>query len=146
MNVFYLNGDPNVAASMHIWHKHVVKMILEYAQLLSTCHHELSEVTVDDLYKKTHVNHPSAVWVRQSRDHYYWVYDCMLALGNIYKEKSGREHLTITKMKKLLKEPPDELMTQGFNQPPQCMPTEFHDKDSVVAYNKYYEFKKEILL
>jgi len=37
MNVFYLDRNPITAAQMHC-DKHVVKMILEYAQLLSTAH------------------------------------------------------------------------------------------------------------
>ena len=37
MNVFYVDKNPVTAAEMMI-DKHVVKMILESAQLLSTCH------------------------------------------------------------------------------------------------------------
>ena len=37
MNIFYLDNDPKVAAEMHC-DKHVVKMLVEYAQILSTAH------------------------------------------------------------------------------------------------------------
>lgn len=37
MNIFVLDQDPRIAAQMHL-DKHVVKMIIEYAQLLSTAH------------------------------------------------------------------------------------------------------------
>jgi len=37
LNLFYLDRDPQLCAQMHC-DKHVVKMILEYAQLLSTAH------------------------------------------------------------------------------------------------------------
>lgn len=37
MNIFVLDRDPRVAAAFHC-DKHVVKMIVEYAQLLSTAH------------------------------------------------------------------------------------------------------------
>lgn len=37
MNIFVLSQDPREAAQMHL-DKHVVKMIIEYAQLLSTAH------------------------------------------------------------------------------------------------------------
>jgi hypothetical protein len=40
MNIFYLDHDPKVCAEMHV-DKHCVKMILEYAQLLSTAHRVL---------------------------------------------------------------------------------------------------------
>ena len=37
MNIFFLNTDPKVCAQEHL-DKHVVKMIVEYAQLMSTAH------------------------------------------------------------------------------------------------------------
>lgn len=37
MNIFALDDDPQVAAKMHC-DKHIVKMIIEYAQLMSTAH------------------------------------------------------------------------------------------------------------
>ena len=37
MNIFYLSKDPHTAAIQHV-DKHVVKMIVEYGQLLSTAH------------------------------------------------------------------------------------------------------------
>ena len=37
MNIFFLHRDPEQAAKEHV-DKHVVKMIVEYAQLLSTAH------------------------------------------------------------------------------------------------------------
>jgi len=40
MNIFYLDKDPLKAAVVQ-YNKHVVKMILESAQMLCTAHHEL---------------------------------------------------------------------------------------------------------
>jgi len=37
MNIFYLSPDPKLCAEMHL-DKHVTKMVIEYAQLLSTAH------------------------------------------------------------------------------------------------------------
>ena len=55
MNIFYLSHDPEEAAQYQ-YNKHVVKMILESAQLLCTAHRELGN---DDVpYKSTHKNHP----------------------------------------------------------------------------------------
>jgi len=81
MNIFYLDKDPRICAENHC-DKHCVKMILEYAQLLSTAHRvldgdpnqELPDGRQDVLYKATHVNHPSAVWVRQNEANYKWLY------------------------------------------------------------------------
>jgi hypothetical protein len=84
MNIFYLDHDAERCAEMHN-DKHVVKMILEYAQLLSTAHRVLDGTIIDrlspsgrkqkaylladnresSLYSATHINHPSAVWVKK---------------------------------------------------------------------------------
>ena len=50
MNVFYLDPDPVKCAKMHV-DKHVVKMIVEYAQLLSTAHRMLDAVEYTGLSK-----------------------------------------------------------------------------------------------
>ena len=51
MNIFYLDHDVNKCAEMHN-DKHVVKMILEYAQLLSTAH-RVCDGTILDTFSKT---------------------------------------------------------------------------------------------
>ena len=53
MNIFYLDKRPDDCAEMHA-DKHCVKMILEYAQMLSTAHRVLDENSSDLLYKATH--------------------------------------------------------------------------------------------
>ncbi|MEK9955017.1 MAG: hypothetical protein VW577_06375, partial [Pelagibacteraceae bacterium] len=63
-------------------------MILEYAQLLSTAHHVLDgEDAPEGIYKKTHVNHPSAVWARQNRDNYLWLYVLFIECLAEYKRR-----------------------------------------------------------
>ena len=75
MNIFYLDSRPDTAAEMHC-DKHCVKMILEYAQLLSTAHRVLDgDDAHPDLYKIAHKNHPSTRWTRSSEDHYVWLYE-----------------------------------------------------------------------
>lgn len=63
MNIFYLDYDLTKCAQAH-GDKHVVKMILEHAQLLSSVHHILDGDRVSDYsaYGLTHKNHPSAIW------------------------------------------------------------------------------------
>ena len=79
MNIFYLDRDPHEAARLQC-DKHVVKMILETAQLLSTAHNELDGGQI--AYKTTHKNHPSAVWARKSLDNYLWLYRHLEGLGS----------------------------------------------------------------
>ena len=58
MNIFYLHEDPQVSAKMHC-DKHVVKMIIEYAQMLSTAHRMLDGKVVKkpSVSGKTMVKH-----------------------------------------------------------------------------------------
>jgi len=136
MNIFYLDKDPNKAARLQ-YNKHVVKMILESAQMLCTAHHET--YPSDDIpYKKAHVNHPSTIWTRQSLQHYYWLYDHMMALGDEYTKRYGKTHLSITKCWDTLCHLPPNIPQEPFKQPPQCMPDEYKDKCSVKAYWNYY--------
>ena len=84
MNVFYLSAYEDMCAQMHC-DSHCSKMIIEYAQLMSTAHRTMDgelyygrtksgakikrwkmddDVMETTLYKASHVNHPSGIWVR----------------------------------------------------------------------------------
>lgn len=140
MNIFYLHPDPKVAAS-YFYDKHKVKMILECAQMLCTAHIALGNEDVP--YKKSHLNHPSSVWVRENNENYQWLYNHMLALGEEYTNRYKKTHLTITKCKDILAVAPLNIPTGSFTEPPQCMPDEYKVKnDSVSAYWNYYEQDK----
>lgn len=140
MNIFYLHSDPKVAAS-YFYDKHKVKMILECAQMLCTAHIALGNEDVP--YKKSHLNHPSSVWVRANNENYQWLYNHMLALGKEYTKRYNKTHLTITKCKDILAVTPLSIPTGNFTEPPQCMPDEYKvEGDSVTAYWNYYEKEK----
>ena len=93
MNIFYLDKNAETSAQMHV-DKHVSKMLIEYAQLMSTAHRVLDgeqyigrnkigskikrwrlENNEDIMYKASHVNHPSNVWLRQSINNYAFLYE-----------------------------------------------------------------------
>ena len=136
MNIFYLDRDPSIAAS-YMYDKHKVKMILESAQMLCTAHHHFG--LGDNVpYRKAHYNHPSTIWTRANTNHYYWLYQHMLALGHEYTRRYGRIHLTITKCKEPLRWAPMGMKTAKFEQPPQCMPDEYKTECSIEAYWNYY--------
>ena len=145
MNLFYLDRDPVVAASYH-YDKHKVKMVLEAAQILCTAHHHWAEVFNYKTfvpYKKAHYNHPSTVWTRGNKNQYMWVYNYMMALGEEYTKRYGKEHLTITKCRIPLQVPPNGMIDGFFTEPPQCMPDEYKvPGDSIMAYWNYYEQDK----
>jgi len=139
MNIFYLDKDPKLAA-IYQYNKHVVKMILESAQMLCTAHHcyGSAEQKANVPYKQAHLNHPSTVWARQSKSTYMWLYDHMMALGTEYYVRYGKTHLTITKCKEFLATPPKHIQGDEWSQPPQAMPDEYKHKDSIIAYWQYY--------
>jgi len=160
MNIFYLDHDVKKCAEMHN-DKHVVKMILEYAQLLSTAHRVLdgtivvglsktgrkqSRYVLSDnreplLYSATHLNHPSAVWVRQSKENYIWLANMLLALCEEYTYRYGKTH----KVERdglcfvLLKNIPNNIANRDFTQPTPAMPDEVKiSGDSIKSYRNYY--------
>ena len=139
MNIFYLDKDPKLAA-IYQYNKHVVKMILESAQMLCTAHHcyGSAEQKANVPYKQAHLNHPSTIWARQSKSTYMWLYEHMMALGNEYYVRYGKTHLTITKCKEFLATPPKHIQGDEWSQPPQAMPDEYKHKDSITAYWQYY--------
>ena len=106
MNIFYLSHDQEQCAKWHV-DRHCVKMVTEYAQLLSSAHRILdgeSRVGLSDsgrkktlwvlpdernriVYAATHVNHPSAVWARASDSNYSWLAIMLRSLCREYTHR-----------------------------------------------------------
>jgi len=132
MNIFYVHNDPYIAAT-HLADKHVCKMIVESAQMLSTAHH-LNNSTAP--YKPTHINHPSNIWVRSSKAHYYWLFDHTIGLLIEYHYRYNKIHKTSTIMAQLHNDP--QLPDNGFIDPPQCMPDQYKGDSTIEAYRNFY--------
>ena len=162
MNIFYLDEDYKVAAKQHL-DKHVVKMIIEYAQLMSTAHRVLDGTQWYDktaagrriarwehpnpeldqiLYKASHINHPSGIWVRESFRNYIWLHALWEKLCAEYTYRYGKIHMTQQKLQHILKTPPTNIPSGGMTKMPQAMPDEFKQKDSIEAYRQYYRVAK----
>lgn len=141
MNIFYLSSDPVEAAKYHC-DKHCVKMIVEYAQLMSTAHRLTDSPVKEKCYRATHKNHPSSIWVRSSQQNYRWLWYCFAALGQEFLERRNKPHKTYTKLLAVLKNIPD-IPDEPFSEPPQCMPDYCKVVgDSVFAYRRYYRMEK----
>ena len=159
MNIFYLDIDPSKCARMHN-DKHTVKMILEYTQMLSTAHRLLdgkeSIVVINNrkrkrwsledprmntsLFLASHINHPSAIWARETEDQYLWLYRLLTHLCKEYTHRYGKTHAVVNRCWQELRNPPKNLKGKtGFREPPQAMPIEYKVVgDSISAYQKYY--------
>lgn len=148
MNIFVLAKNPEQAARYHC-DRHVVKMILESAQLLSTAHHLLSATDAGSkkflklLYKPTHAQHPCAVWVRQSSTNYLWLHSLMWHLLEEYRRRYGnKEHACEAMCWRHLQWVPQH-MPRGPRTPfAQCMPAQYKSPSAVSAYRKYYRGEK----
>ena len=144
MNIFYLDRDPKIAAQM-MCDKHVVKMILESAQMLSTAHRVVDGDDRADkggFYKMAHKNHPSTKWVRASKKNYEWLWNHMDALMKEYTYRYGKHHAT-ERLRNILFMPPLNIDREApFTDPPQCMPDYCKGEDTVLAYQNYYILEK----
>ena len=169
MNIFYLDHDVRKCAEMHN-DKHVVKMILEYAQLLSTAHRILDGavsfgvsqsgrkkviyVLADNrdtvLYSATHINHPSAVWVRQSAQNYMWLAELLEECCKEYTYRYDKVHKVERDglMQALKNQFPTNIPDGPFTEPTPAMPedakvlkeihTDRYELDSLASYRNYY--------
>ena len=135
MNIFYLDRDIEKCVQYHC-DKHVVKMILEYAQLLSSVHH-MTGTGTPDMYKLTHKNHPDAIWARQSTENYSYLISLAILLGEEYTFRYSKVHKSIGVIESL---PWPSGVEDGiFTEPPKCVHDDFKGiEDTVEAYRAYY--------
>jgi len=141
MNIFYLDKNPKICAKYHN-NSHICKMTIESAQLLCTAHRLLDNNDNELLYKATHKNHPSAIWVRQSKQNYLWLYELFIQLSKEYTLRYNKVHKTYTKLKDILAVPPLNIPDTDFIEPPLCMPDECKLEDTVESYRNYYMTEK----
>lgn len=137
MNIFMTDPSPQQSAK-NLCYVHIVKMILESAQILSTAHRVIEGDERADslgLYKKTHINHPSSVWARASVANYNWLYSHFIELGRLYEQRKGKPHKTIEKLSEALILAPKGL-PENQTPPPACVSDEFKDLDESV-FTKY---------
>jgi len=161
MNIFYLHEDPIQNAKWHI-DKHIVKMPIEYAQLMSTAHRlldgemylgktangrnikrwKLHDEREDILYKASHINHPSAIWVRESIENYFEMYKLYMAVLAEFTNRYGKIHGSSKPSIALIRPPSNIPMVKG-TQLPQCMPEICKVKNNpILAYRNYYIVEK----
>lgn len=166
MNIFVLDNDPVIAAQLQC-DKHVVKMIVESAQMLSTAHRMLDGyvekrpsksgkrmvdywVHPNDnlegvLYKAVHHKHPSTVWTTESLANYIWHYNHWVALCDEYTYRYGKVHSSDALLRSVLITPPvnipEDRLTPfklAMKDFPQCM-----FECPVKSYRAFYQTKQE---
>lgn len=158
MNIFYLHPETKECAKQHL-DKHVVKMILEYAQLLSTAHRLLDGTEYEGrtvkgtrkatrwllpdsretgLYMASHMKHPSGIWCRETSRNYMWLYTLWRDLMQEYTFRYGKHHVA-EKLIPYLDNLPKNIKFGELTLMPQCMPDQYKvPEDSIQAYHNYY--------
>ena len=165
MNIFVVadNEHPRLSA-IQLCDKHIIKMPLETAQMLSTAHRVLCgklkmspsvtgkrvvrywvlpDEREQSLYKAVHVNHPCTVWARKTLGNFIWLYDHGIALCNEFEKRFGNVH----KSKAVIQQCMDKVDALGLvdlNKTPHplCMPEEYKTKCAVESYRNYYHGEK----
>jgi hypothetical protein len=150
MNIFALDENPMIAAQMHC-DKHVVKMILESAQILSTVHHledvPQQEYMLKHLYKPTHKNHPCTIWARENTANYHWLARLYYYLGCEYTYRYGKEHKSM-ELNRYLSKTPYSLTIESDHTPfALAMPDQYkYCATPVDCYQLYYRCEKSHIL
>ena len=166
INIFILDADPVKAAQLQC-NAHVVKMIVESAQMLSTVHRMLDgeptrvpsksgknkvkawllgDYRNEKLYKAVHMNHPCTVWTRESKENYEWHYAHFVALCDEYTYRYGKTHKTDTELRDILREAPKHIPSKGLTLFPLAMksnPECMFPKDPVKSYRMFYQTKQD---
>lgn len=149
MNIFYLDSDPEVCAKYHN-DKHVVKMILETAQLLSQAHYAFETcLDTQDICKKSerHWNHPCTIWTRTSLSNYNWLCRLGQELCKEYTFRYEKVHARESTIYLLTEFPPD-IPDLGFTEPKRAFDKYievcYHD-NIIESYRLYYIIAKQHL-
>ncbi len=139
MNLFWFHPVATVNAEMHC-DKHVVKMILELAQMLSCAHHVHNSPHASKVYRKTHVNHPCTKWTCENRLHYHRVFGLFKALLAEYTYRYHKVHAS----ERLIPYLQDNPCPSGdYKVAPQAMPDEYKNDCLFTAYKNYFNGEKQ---
>jgi len=138
MNIFYLDSNHETSAKYHV-DKHVVKMVTEYAQLLSSA---VRISGIDAGYKLTHANHPSAIWTRESLDNWLWLRELAEALNYeyMYRYDHAENHKAYDEICKL---PLPNINSIGLTPFKLAMPDDVKVENPIQSYRNYYNVHKQ---
>lgn len=162
MNIFAVDKNPAVSA-INLCDKHVLKMIVESCQILSTTHrildgyvtyaphisgklkkiHKLLDLELETkLCKSVMWNHPCVVWVRESTSNYTWLSEHNLALCREYEQRYGKIHSMQPLATLLYERLPNNIPIDELTEFVQIMPNQYKMSNPVLGYRYYYCYEK----
>ena len=144
----FITSDVVDECATDLCDKHLRKMIIEEAQMLSTAIHNIApnvHAAISDLYKPTHAKHPCTVWAGLSSENYRYAYTLFSAMCDEYQRRFRKTHLTDHKLRVVFRYIvnttafEDMFEHQDLTDHPQCMPDEYktHESWPVTAYRTY---------
>lgn len=148
MNIFVTDPDPVISAQT-LCDKHVVKMILESAQMLSTAWREYSTEYSDEneLYQAAYINHPCTIWTQSTRENYRWLYKHFIALCEEYTHRYGKSHASARLKGPLMWAPFKPRSVLATIEQPYgfvlAMPDEYKSDDVFDSYRNYLINEKQ---
>jgi hypothetical protein len=93
--------------------------------------------------KASHINHPSAVWVRASKQNYLWLNRMWYHLCKEYTYRYGKIHAVEKRMSDALYIWPNNISDIPFTGPTPAMPDDVKIAgDSLASYRNYYNKNK----
>lgn len=138
MNIFILDKDIETCARFHC-DQHVVKMILESAQMLCTALNKKGFITP---YKSTHVKHPCVLWAEESYENFNWLKHLAFALNAEYRYRFDKDtdHKSISAIHAISD---IQFTNYGLTEFAQAMPDKYKiNGDAVKAYRQFYRGEK----
>ena len=148
MNIFFLDKTPELSAEM-LCDKHIPKMLLESAQMLSTAVRKYEKETdttplAKPIYKSAYPNHPMTKWVGETKGNFEWALENAIYIHEEYRFRFNKNHKSYKVIKNIINfELQAHLPGGDMTTPPQCMPDEYKDNNYVTAYRNYYKGEKE---
>jgi len=139
MNVFACDPNPKEAA-IQLADRHVIKMTLETAQILSTVVHAYG-LDTHYLYKPTHRNHPIVTACVLDSHYLSWVAQHGLALANEYLCRFDKHHASSVVLDRAIARLKPLKYDYSLIVFPLAMPVEFKCEDPHLSYRNYLRSK-----
>lgn len=146
MNIFVVHEHPTVAAQQ-LCDKHVVKMIVEGCQMLSTIHRANSShvIYANDripFYKSCFEKHPCTIWAGSTVENYMWLARHTFSLCNEYTHRYKKIHKAHEMAQWFTMIVPPGIYYSNLTPFVQAMPDKYKNVDGVTAYRNYYIHEK----
>ena len=162
MNIFALDNNPIMAARA-LCDKHIVKMPVESAQMLSTAHRvldgslytelsknnrkikrwKLSDEREGLLYKASFINHPCTQWTIFCHENYIWHSIHAKELCLEYSRRYGKTHGSQEVIDYCSFRIPENIRIGSQTHFARAMPDTYKNENGAVqSYRNYYLFEK----